>query len=92
MTIPEMLMVVNNEVGIPIVKGERITILANPYKANSYATPYKANPCKFIREGDEYVIYRNDEKTGMTEVFRTTDEDKACRVFIELARAEEVEC
>lgn len=69
MTIREMLVVINKEVGRPIVKDGGKKILANPYK--------------FVREGDEYVIYRSAEKTGMTEILRTTDEDKACRIFIQ---------
>ena len=54
MKISEMLAVINNEAGRPIVKDGEKKILANPYK--------------FICEGDEYVIYRNVEKIGITEV------------------------
>lgn len=73
MTIREMLAVINKEVGRPIVKDGGKKILANPFK--------------FIREGDEYVLYRDVEKIGMTEVLRTTDEDKACRIFIQELKA-----
>ena len=72
-TISEMLIVINKEVGRVIVKDGGKKILANPYK--------------FICEGDEYVLYRNAEKIGMTEVLRTTDEDKACRIFIKELKA-----
>ena len=73
MTISEMLEVINKEVGKSIVKDGGKKILAHPYK--------------FICEGGEYVLYRNSEKTGMTEVLRTTDEDKACRIFIKALKA-----
>lgn len=73
MTISEMLDVINKEIGKPIVKDGGKKILANPYK--------------FICEGDEYVLYRSAEKTGMTEILRTTDEDKACRIFIKELKA-----
>ena len=69
MTISEMLVLINNKIGRPLVKDEGKKILANPYK--------------FICEGDEYVIYRNVEKIGMTEVLRTKDEDEACSMFME---------
>lgn len=73
MTISEMLEVINKEMGRPIVKDGGKKILAYPFK--------------FICEGAEYVLYRSTEKIGMTEVLRTTDEDKACRIFIQELKA-----
>ena len=73
MTISEMLDVINKKVGRVVVKDGGKKILAYPFK--------------FICEGGEYVLYRSVEKTDMTEVFRTADEDKACRIFIKELKA-----
>lgn len=64
----EMLVQINNEIGRPIVKNGGKKILANPFK--------------FIREADDFVIYRNVERIGMTEIFRSRDENAACERFL----------
>lgn len=73
MTISEMLNLINKEIGRPLIKDGRKKILANPYK--------------FICEGNEYIIYRNVERVGMTEILRTQNEDEACNRFLKELRS-----
>lgn len=64
----EMLVQINNEIGRLIVKDGGNKILAPPFK--------------FIRAADDFVIYRNVERIGMTEIFRSMDENAACERFL----------
>lgn len=63
-----MLVQINNEIGRPIVKDGGKKILANPFK--------------FVREADDFVIYRNVERIGMTEIFRSREENAVCERFL----------
>lgn len=70
MNINEMIKMISGRYGDPIIKDNGNKILMSPFK--------------FIIENDEFVIYENVERRGLTERIRTTDEAKACLFLIEL--------
>lgn len=73
MNISEMIKVISERYGDPIIKDNGNRILMSPFK--------------FILENGEFVIYENVERRGLTERIRTTDEEKTCLFLIKLLEA-----